>query len=199
MKNRSTHVKLLAVLGLLGLVMAYLLVWKPKASDLSDARRDTASLNQQLAALTAAAATPSSTTTISPATKALQLAIPSRADLANLLRQINTIAVAAGVDQKSLTPAPASTVAGAPGNSIGVTISATGTRAAVNAYVRQLSALPRLFVVDKLSVVLATAASDGQGPSSASASDSYQVDLSGRVFTLTTAPSTASSGASTNG
>jgi Tfp pilus assembly protein PilO len=196
MNNRSRNIKLLAVTGLLVVALAYIMVWRPKASDLADAKQTNGELTDQLAGLRAAAAAPAVSTTVDPTAKALRLAVPETADLANLLRQFSTVAERTGVNQKLVSPSPATAIAGTSGSSVTVTISATGTKAALYAYVHQLSGLSRLFVVDKISLQAAGAAAasaDSGGPTQTAAPSAgtglEQLDLTGRVFVSTSARS----------
>jgi len=192
MKNSSRNAKLAAVTALLVVALAYVMVWRPKASDLADAQRDKTDLTEQLAGLQAAAASRPVATTVDPSAKALRLAVPDQPDLANLLRQLNTVAQHAGVDQKLVSPSPAVALTGSPGSSVTVTISASGTRAALYDYVHELSGLSRLFVVDKISVQesgAAGAAGDSGGPTPTTGQSAsggpLQLDLTGRVFLTT--------------
>jgi Tfp pilus assembly protein PilO len=192
MNNRSRNIKLLAVTGLLVVALAYIMVWRPRASDLADAKQTNAELTDQLAGLQAAASAPAGSTTVDPTAKALRLAVPETADLANLLRQFSTVAERTGVDQELVSPSPAAAITGTSGSSVTVTISATGTKAALYAYVHELSGLSRLFVADKISLQAAGAtatSADSGGPTQTTAPSTgtgpEQLDLTGRVFIST--------------
>ena len=76
-----------------------------------------------------------------------------------------------------MSPSPLVANAGVPGGTISVTISASGSKAAVYDFVHRLGALERLFVVDKVSLL--PAAADGVDPTAGA----FQLELSGRVFT----------------
>ena len=180
--------KLVVVLVALVLVVAYLMVWRPRAAELSDVHQKRDELAEELAALRASTPATSAPTN-EPASTALLTAIPSTPDLANLLRQLQTIAADAGVSQESLDPAPAVANSIGSGQSMVVTVSASGPRAALEGYVRRLTALERLFVVDKVDFEPA----EGDGSADAGPVDLYRLDVTGRAFSAA-ALTAASSG-----
>ena len=188
MKNERQRTVLVLGVGLLLVVGLYLVVWRPRAADVSQARRDTQAMAQELASLQAASAAAATPTTVDAASAAIEVAIPADPELPNLLRQLNAIAAETGVDQRTLTPSNLTANAGVPGASILLTISASGARSSAVEYVRRLSTLERLFVVDKVSFQAATATDPAADPSATA--DVIQVDVSGRVFTTAPAPAT---------
>ncbi len=201
MKPRSSNPKLLIVIGLLVLAAAYLLVWRPKSSDLAQAKDQRDQASAQLQSLKAAATAPQTATTTSADTKAIEALVPAVPDAANLFRQLQAIAAATGVDQKTVSPAVTPALAGQDGGSIALTISVSGTKAALYDYLHQLSTLPRLLVVDKVSFQAAAAdASGGAQPvttTGAGATDpagGLQLDVLARVFTAAALATTGANG-----
>jgi Tfp pilus assembly protein PilO len=183
MTAKRSNRTLLVVLGALAIVVVYLLVWRPRAAELSDVRGERDSMTEQLAALQAAPTTSSSPTKEPPAASTLAKAIPDHPELAELLRQFQSIAGDAGVSQDSVSPSPMQATSVGSGSSLAVDISVTGARAALYDYLRRLARLDRLFVVDKMS--LAPAESDpGAAPSDAAVpAGAFHLEVSGRAFT----------------
>jgi hypothetical protein len=172
--NRSSLVKPLALLGVLVLALFFFAVWRPRAAQVSDIRHDRDTQQQELATLQAAAA--AKPTGDDPATKALAAAIPPQPELAQLLRQLQTIATETGTDQKTVSPAaPVASSAG--GSSVQLVISTSGPRAGVYGYLHRLGALERLLVVDKVSISVPPA--DPALPGA----DLLNADITARVFT----------------
>jgi Tfp pilus assembly protein PilO len=192
MKSGSNR-KVIAMLVGLVVVIAYLVVWRPHGAELADVETTRDAMTADLAVLNAAAVAPPPSIDAAVSTQVLDAAIPSTPELPNLLRQLQQIAGEAGVDQTTVSPAlPASNV-GAPGASIAITIAVAGPKLNVDDYVHRLSTLERLFVVDKLSVVASKSDTSTADPAAAVAG-TFEVNISGRVFTLAAAGKAGSSG-----
>jgi Tfp pilus assembly protein PilO len=201
MKAKRSNRTLLVVLGALAIVVVYLLVWRPRAAELSDVRGERDTMTQQLAALQAsppgtsagASSGTSSATTGPPVVSALAKAIPDHPELAELLRQFQSVALDTGVSQSSVSPSPLQPTGAGPGSTVTVDISVSGPRPALYEYLRRLARLDRLFVVDKMT--LAPAGSDASATSTdvSVPADGFHLDVSGRAFT-TTAPSGSAHG-----
>ena len=184
--NRSSMVKPLILLGVLVLGLAYLVAWRPRAAQMSDIHRERDTMQEELVGLRAALA--AKQPDADPTTQALAVALPAQAQLPELLRQLQAIATETGVDQKAVGPAAPAASAGATGSSVQLVISTTGARPAVYSYLHQLGALPRMLVVDKLT--LSKPAADPTSPSPAG--DVLTADITARVFTTAAAAVPAS-------
>jgi hypothetical protein len=184
--DRSSLIKPLALVGVLVLALVYLLVWRPRVAEVGDINRDREAKEQELAGLQAAAAPKPADT--DPATLAMEAAIPPQPQLPDLLRKLQAIATETGTDQKTLSPAAPATVTGVPGASIQLTISTSGPRAGVYAYLHRLGTLERLLVVDKVS--LSVPAADPTLP--VPAEGVLNAEISARVFTSAAAAAPAS-------
>jgi Tfp pilus assembly protein PilO len=179
---------LLAVLGVAVLLGAYMLLWKPRADDIASARSDRDELASELAL--ARASTPRTTpTTNAVADTALATAIPATPDLANLLRQFKAIGAGAGVAVTAITPSPAVGLGSVAGGAVSVALTGSGSRDAVNAYVTQLSAMPRLFVIDKLTIGGSESTGSGPDATTATTTGTIELTINGRVFTTQAAAS----------
>jgi len=190
MKTRPSPV-LLAVLGLVVLIAAYMLLWKPRANDIASVRSERDSMAQDLAAVQAVAAGPPTTADPAAAT-ALADAVPATPELPDLLRQFQTIGAETGVDVQAITPSPATAIPSVPGGSVAVTLTGSGTKAAIDTYVARLGAMARVFVIDKLNVAASTDAGAGPDAAAAPVAGALHLDLAGRVFT-TMVPGTSGS------
>jgi Tfp pilus assembly protein PilO len=188
MKGARSNGKLLVLLGVLVVGAVYLLVWRPRAAELSDARSERDDMAQELATLQATPTTttvPAATPTAAhPAADSLAAAVPDQPALAELLRQFQTIAVGTGVTQESVSPSPVQAIAaGAPGSSLGVEISVSGPKPALYDYLHRLAALDRLFVVDKMTIEPKTSDAAPATTNGSAPTDSFHLDVSGRAFT----------------
>ena len=184
--DRSSMIKPLLLLGVLVLALAYVLVWRPRAAQVSEINRDRDAKQQELAGLQAAAASQPAET--DPATLALEAAIPPQPELAGLFRQLQAIATDTGTNQKTVSPATPTATTGVPGSSIQLVISTSGPRTAVYDYLHRLGTLERLLVVDK--VALSVPAVDPAA--TVPAGDVLNADITARVFTAAAAAAPAS-------
>jgi Tfp pilus assembly protein PilO len=200
MRGGRSNGKLVLLIGVLVIAVAYLLVWRPRSGELSDVRSERDALAEELATLqttptTAAPPTTAATPGLPTVSEALAAAVPNQPALADLLRQFQSIAADAGVTQESVKPSPVQAIAtGAPGSSLGVDVSVSGPRPALYDYLRRLGTIERLFVIDKMTIEPETADSTSvpAGGSSPSAGG-FHLDVSGRAFTAA-APSRAPHG-----
>jgi Tfp pilus assembly protein PilO len=193
MSAKRSNGKLLVLLGVLAIGAIYLLVWRPRAQELSDVRSQRDAMTAELSALQASPPVISSPTSTPPAADALAKAIPDHPELAELLRQFQSIAADAGVSQQSVSPSPMEATTAGPGGSLAVEISVSGPKPALYDYMRRLAGLERLFVVNKMT--LAPATSDGSTASTDASVpiDGFHLDISGRAFTAAV-PSGSSNG-----
>jgi hypothetical protein len=177
---------------LLLLVVALGVGWymfvRPLGAKAAAAQEQQASAEASLEVLLAGA-----TTTTAPAADdgrpgALAVAVPDGPALAPLLRDLDTVAASTGVQPATLThnPLVANPVGG---GTVSIALTTSGTPEAVDAYVAQLLAMPRLLVVDTV-VISESADADGNVVA--------QLQLGARLFTTaspavaTTAPPTSS-------
>jgi Tfp pilus assembly protein PilO len=196
MTTSRSDVARIALIGVLLVAVVYLAVWRPRANQVAALEQEHTELSQDLEALA------QTDTSAAPATdggsEALVVAVPPTDDLANLLRQFQSIAADTGVEQRNVTTAHPVAVTGVAGSSIPVTITIAGPRPAALEYVRRLGVLPRLFVVDSVNLDPAGAAGeptdDPSGVASGTDADRVQLDIAGRVFTTATAPTEATDG-----
>lgn len=171
--------KLLAVIVVLVMALAYLTVLRPQAGALGVARDERQRLEQELAQIerrqeqTAAAPAPAS---VDPQPGLLDAAIPATPELSSLFRQLSAIAAETGMQQTSVTPSALSGMDGA-GGTMQISLAVTGPAEAANAYLRRLTTLERLLVVEQFGLQRSTSGSGGGGP------DAVQLQLSARVFT----------------
>jgi Tfp pilus assembly protein PilO len=194
MKSRRSTGLLLALLGVLAVGVVYLAVWRPRAQQLSDIRRERDELTQELARLQAAPSAPASPSADPSAPGGLAEAIPDHPELAELLRQLQSIATEAGVGQESVSPSPLQATAGGSGGVLAVDLAISGPKAALYDYLRRLAGLERLFVANTVTIQPAT--SDATTPAAAGSApaDRFHLDVSGRAFTATVPSGSTSHG-----
>ena len=178
--NRSRKdVMMMAVMSVLLLFAVFNFVFKPQQGRLSGIRDDRAQIEQDIsdAQLTLQAPTDASNAApeIDPA--AAPLAIPTDPAIADLLRQLQTVADGTGVKMASVSPTPLSANPSGPGGSMQIAITATGPHASVQTYFEALRNMPRLMVVEQISLEVRAATAEG-------APQSDRLQLSARVFTL---------------
>jgi Tfp pilus assembly protein PilO len=185
----------LALIAVLVVAVAYLALWRPRQSQVSDLRLERDALSQELAGLAPLQAPPPASN--DAGSEALAAAVPATDDLANLLRQFQQIAADTGVAQRNVATAQPVALTGVAGASIPVTITIAGPRAATLEYVRRLGVLPRLLVVDSVTFEPGGEPADGAGApdaTDAAVADEVQVDIAGRVFTTATPAGVSSDG-----
>jgi Tfp pilus assembly protein PilO len=180
--SSSNRVRIALILVLV-VAVAYLAVWRPRASQVADLHSERDLLAEELAALPVAGPPPEPA---GASTEAIALAVPPTDDLANLLRQFQSIAADAGVEQTAVAAARPEALAGASGASIPVTITVAGPRAAALDYVRRLGLLPRLVVVDSVSLESSADAQEAELTTGNPLGQPIQLNIAGRVFTTAT-------------
>lgn len=185
-----------AVAALALLVIWYLLLWSPRSAALDDARNDTREAQQQEAELRGRLArlqaAQNDEARVRAQVEALRAAVPDEPSLAELILDANDAATKAGIDFLSIAPnqpvasgAPAPAAGGPvpPGlTPIPINMSVTGGYFQALDFVNRLYSLPRLIIIDGLSV---TSAPTGR----------LVVQITARMFT--TAPPVPAPGAVT--
>lgn len=186
-----TRRNLLISAGLALLVVAawYLLLWSPKGGELEDvaARRAAAEdraeqLEVRLSRLQAAQ---EESVRLIAVRDRLRSAVPEKPDVAQFVLDANDAATAAGVDFVNITPAPPGvpTTPGAPTH-VGLGIKVEGGYFQVLDYLDRLLELPRVVVIDTISV---TPMDQTTG------TPKLAVDLTARMFTALAAAPAAES------
>lgn len=193
MNRRLLMIALAASGALLGLW--FLLLWGPQGGKLDDANERKAnaeSANDELELRVARLkASQERAPELLADVEELRRAVPDDPELAQFILDANQVASDAGVDFLSISPAPPAAVVAGPAE-IRLQITVTGGYFAVLDYLSGLADLPRLVVVDDLSL---TPSQDQSGVQRLS------VNLSARMFTTTvpgaTTTTTAAPGATT--
>lgn len=168
------------------------LLWSPKGGELDVARKRQAAAENLSAELQAKLARLQGAQRQAPQLQAdleqVRAAIPSRADLAEFILSADDAASKAGVDFLSITPTPpaVSQTPGAP-NDVALNLALKGSYFPVLDFLQKLLDLPRLVVVDGVTV-----APDGD-PSV------LNVGLKARMFTTAQPPGTAPTTPTTTG
>jgi len=191
----SKNAKMPLVLGGLAVVAGYVMIWRPQSASIDEARQDRRQAEQQLVDLQRLG---TATTVVIEAAdgsmrQLLLTAVPSSPELATLLRQLQAIATETNMVMSSMTPSPLTANPAGPGGSVQISIGASGSREAADAYLGRLRDLERLVVIEQLSVQEradtgvsdSAAAVDAAGTAGAAVEiPEVQVQLTMRVFTL---------------
>jgi type IV pilus assembly protein PilO len=167
------------VAALLVLVLWWLLLWSPQRSDIADAkdRRETAEqqVSQLRVTLSRLQELKRSEALKRSQIEALRVAVPDQPNLAQFILDANEAADRAGIDFLSVTPAvPAAGTGNAPA-SINLAMSITGGYFQVLDFVNRLTDLPRVVVIDNLSL------NAGEG-------GTMSVSITARMFSATAPP-----------
>jgi Tfp pilus assembly protein PilO len=186
--------KLLIVTGVLCAVLAlgwYQFSWQASAHEMGVAHEATDKARTQAdelrAQLTKLVAAKGQLPALQATAARLQQAVPDDAELASFLRQANDAATSSGVDYLSIAPTPpAPASAGIGSTEVHLGISVSGQYAKVIDYLEHLLGLPRVVVIDTMSV-----SPSGAGPGAGSLS----VTLAGRVFLSSPPAQAAATGA----
>lgn len=201
MKNRRNLIYGAGAAVLVAMVAAwFFLLWSPQGHKLSSLHSQQATANTQAATLAAQLAQlRSEAKHIASAHRQLSTmssAVPPAPHLSSLILQVDSAAHASGFQFLSISPgivqAPptatssASAAKGGP-NVIPVSIKGSGSFFQVLDFMHRLAKLPRIVVVDNVSLTGSSASGVGISPS-------LNVTLSGNAFTTAPAPS-ATSGA----
>ena len=161
--------------ALLVLLLWWFLLWSPQRNDISEAKERRETAEQQVAQLrvTLSRLQELSRTEALKRSQieALRVAVPDQPNLGLFILDLNEAADRAGIDFLSVTPSPPSAGDGpqAP-SAINLAISITGGYFQVLDFVNRLTDLPRIVVIDNLSLT------GGEGPA-------LTVTISGRTFT----------------
>lgn len=175
----GTSTRTFALLGVLVVVALYVLVWRPQASQLGEAKDRRAAVESALsdarAELSAASVEVAGLAEDASADAALR-AVPPSPELAALLRSLDALAVGAGFRLDTIAPgAPdLDPITGA--TSVQVTVTGQGSRDAVYGYLAGLRSMERLVVVEQVDLL------DAPSPDGDDGAPVVQVQLGLRTF-----------------
>jgi Tfp pilus assembly protein PilO len=177
--NRSRKdVTMIAAIVAMLVFAVFNFVFKPQRSDLSTAKSDLQTVQQNISDAELRLQAPAVTTTTSDANSpAVPPAIPEDPALTQLLRQLNAVAGQNGVTYAAIAPSPLTENPSGPGGSMLISITASGSHDGVQAYLKGLRDLDRLLVIEQISISTPPAAAD-------QAKQPDQLQLSLRAFTL---------------
>jgi Tfp pilus assembly protein PilO len=203
---------LIAIIGgaVVLILLWYLVLFSPTSSDLKHARADVAAAQSHKQELENTIRRLTELSKNAPqqqaSLNALKAGIPPNPDLGGFILQANDIASTAGIDWLSIAPAPPVATIGGQSSTIAVSMQIDGGFFQVLDYLNRLEDLPRLVIVDTISVSAGGAtANTGTSGSTGSVTDTtttggapdLSVTLTGRMFT--TAPAPAVSGGVSGG
>ncbi len=172
------------LLGVCALAVLYMVVVKPKKTEVAKA-------NEALATATMALESAKvELNSLGPQPDDAELArlivqVPRTADTPAFFNQISEIAQANAVSIGDLSFSPPSKAAGGLGSEVKVTLAASGQRTAIDQFMTAITNLPRLAVIDQAN--LTPEAAEGQAASDTSGH--VTVDLSITLFSGLTASS----------
>lgn len=166
-----------AAAAVLVLVLWWFLLWSPQRDRIGDAKERREAAEQQIAQLRVTLSRlqelQREETLKRSQIEQLRVAVPDQPNLAQFILDANEAADRAGIEFLSITPSPpAAGAAGSP-SSIGLSISVTGGYFQVLDFVNRLTDLPRIVVIDNLSL------NAGEGAA-------LTVSIAGRMFTTAT-------------
>ncbi len=166
-----THTRRIGAAALAAVIVLvavwYLAAWHPGAKKLDAVHKARAAAEQQVGQLASEVSRLQSLVWLVPADRkklaVLEAAMPDQPSLAQALSQLNQAATLSGVNLTSVGPsAPAgATTSGAAGRSssaaagvqvVPITLSASGSYAGLMAFLTRLAQMPRVVVVDNLSI-----------------------------------------------
>jgi type IV pilus assembly protein PilO len=167
------------------LLLWWFLLWSPQRKKVDDAKARTEAAQQQAAQLRVTLSRLQELKRTEALKRsqieALRIAVPDQPNLAQFILDANDAANKAGIDFLSVTPSPPATAAaggttpaGAPA-AVNLAMSITGGYFQVLDFVNRLTDLPRIVVIDNLSL----AAGDGSN---------MTVSITARMFTTSAAP-----------
>jgi len=145
----SKDARMAVVLGGLAAVAGYVMIWRPQSGSLGEAQEKRRDAEEELVRIQDSATTTTVVVTDGSGDIVL-VAVPSRPELSTLLRQLEAIARETGTTVTSMTPAPLSTNPAGPGGSVQISIGASGSRVATDAYLGRLRDLERLLVIEQV-------------------------------------------------
>lgn len=167
--------------GLLVLVLWYFMLWKPQQNSISDAKDRRQTAEDQAAQLRVTLSRLEELRRGAALTQSrieqLRVAVPEQPNLAQLILDVNDAANRAGIEFMSITPSPPTAAAAGGASAINLSLSLTGGYFQVIDFVNRLTALPRVIVIDTISL-------GGSQPSGG-----LSVSITGRAFTTATATS----------
>jgi Tfp pilus assembly protein PilO len=155
LKNRTVMIALVA--GLFVVLIWFVAFFSPQGKDLTKYKAQESQLQTQQAALQAQLTQLRATSNAAPQLEALQSAyvnlIPTTADIYNYINLMSTTATSAGVHLVSITPSSAGTpVAGTSLQAIPISLITTGTYDTTLAFIKSIYSLPRLTVINSMTL-----------------------------------------------
>ena len=176
------------VAALLVLLLWWFLLWSPQRKKISDARDRRDAAQQQVAQLRVTLSRLQDLKRTEALKRSqiesLRVAVPDQPNLAQFILDANDAANKAGIDFISISPSPpAGAATGAPAGapaSITLAMNVTGGYFQVLDFLNRLNDLPRIVVIDNLSLA----------PGGGAAASDLSVTISARMFT-TSAPAAA--------
>lgn len=180
----NRRVLLLGIFGAVAVILLwYAMLWRPQSSDLSDAkaRQRSAAAQNRLLRLQKAQLEESGSNrpALESRLAALKVAVPDAPNLAEFILDTNDAAAASGIDVVSITPTPPAADDTSDTPSMHVQLDVTGGYFQVIDFLNRLDQLPRIIVIDTLTV---TADPEASGPPELTAS------IGGRLFLTTATP-----------
>ncbi|HET7651876.1 MAG TPA: type 4a pilus biogenesis protein PilO [Acidimicrobiales bacterium] len=173
------------VAAILVLLLWWFLLWSPQRKKIDDAKARTDTAQQQIGQLRVTLSRLQELKRTEALKRsqieALRVAVPDQPNLAQFILDANDAANKAGIDFLSVTPSPPATAAAGGGTAAGapaainLAMSITGGYFQVLDFVNRLTDLPRIVVIDNLSL----AAGD---------SSNMTVSITARMFTTSAAP-----------
>jgi Tfp pilus assembly protein PilO len=173
------------VAALVVLLLWWFLLWSPQRKKVDDAKARTDAAQQQVAQLRVTLSRLQELKRTEALKRsqieALRVAVPDQPNLAQFILDANDAANKAGIDFLSVTPSPPAAAAARTGTATGapaavnLAMSITGGYFQVLDFVNRLTDLPRIVVIDNLSL----AAGDGTN---------MTVSITARMFTTSAAP-----------
>lgn len=191
MTSFATNPKVLIGIGVLAAVASWFMLIRPQSTELAAVKADHKAAETQLARATTPTTTSKAAAAAAAAAasnrKTVEAAVPPEIRLAEVLRQLDSVSRSAGVRQSTVTPAETSALpAGSTGSYAQITVAATGSRAAIESYLQQLTTIDRLFVAEQVAVQdVAAQQPAGAAPAAGSPttpSGEVQLQLTGRVL-----------------
>jgi len=145
----SKDARMAVVLGGLAAVAGYVMIWRPQSGSLGEAQEKRRDAEEELVRIQDSATTTTVVVTDGSGDIVL-VAVPSHPQLSTLLRQLEAIARETGTTVTSMTPAPLTANPAGPGGSVQISIGASGSRVATDAYLGRLRDLERLLVIEQV-------------------------------------------------
>lgn len=176
MRSRKDVVMMGAIGGLLAFAV-FNFLFKPQSKELSSTRGDLHSVEKEIAVVQAELQQPVETTPDGGGNGISALAVPEDPAITQLLRQLQSLADAVQVTLETITPAELEENPNGPGGSLTLAITASGSHDSNQAFLHGVTALDRLLVVERISVITPPPVANEPKPPE-------QLQLTVRVFTL---------------